>query len=162
METAFQAGIILGRITQLCVDRGIVSTGAGIALEDLLALFTEDLSSLPVSVMTRMTINDEIHSLAGALAEYKKDQRLNTDDARIMIRLVSRWTDMILDEFINHAQSDNVSGPISEKRCKTTQKGPEVPILPRPDHENQDSHHSIPGDTREIISGSHDRLGNRE
>jgi len=162
MDSVFQAGIILGRITQLCVERGVVSTNGGIALEDLILLFTEELSSLPASASTRITIADEIHNLTAALAEYGKDQRLNAEDARIMISLVSHWTDMLLDDFIDNSQSASTAMIPPETSRDSSQKESGASSPPHTDHENQDSNHSIHGDTQEIISGSHERLIDRE
>jgi len=162
MDALFQAGIILGKINKLCVERGVAPTGAGIALEDLLVLFTEELSSLPVSASTRVTIADEVHNLAGALSEYEKDQRLNNEDSRIMIRLVSRWTDMLLDELIENSQSASAADISLDNSNTLSHKEPGPTTHPRISHENRDSNHSIPGDTQEIITGSQDRLVDRE
>ncbi|MFA5296030.1 MAG: hypothetical protein WC382_10990 [Methanoregulaceae archaeon] len=137
-DTLFQAGVIFGRITQLCVERGVVTADPGIALADLLVLFSEELGSLPLSEKTRGTIAHEIHDLSSTLTAYEKDQRLNPDDARTMISLVSRWTDMLLDEFINDSQAMRppVSSGRDDPRHPTKEPGYTTTDDPVPDYQD--------------------------
>jgi hypothetical protein len=102
-DTIFQSGIILGRITQLCVDRGVVSAGPEMGLADFLVLFSGELESVPLTEGTRTTITNEVNDLSVMLKTYPPNTALAPEDARIMIGLVSRWTDMMLDDFIQEA-----------------------------------------------------------
>lgn len=101
MNHLFQTGVILGRITQLCIDRGIVMSGSVMGLSDFFNLLIDEVKNLPVSDSLITQILGEINTLSGNLSGYQKEARLEPDDARIMIGFVSRWTDMLFDEFTN-------------------------------------------------------------
>ena len=103
-DKIFQVGIILGRITQLCVDKGVVSAGPEMALADFLDVFSEELVSLPLSEGTRTTIVREIQDISATLTTYQANVAITPEDARIMVSLVSWWTDMMLEEFIENSQ----------------------------------------------------------
>lgn len=104
MNNLFQTGVILGRITQLSIDCGAVLSVSGMGLVDLLNLLSEELPKLPVSSSLVEKIICEIHDLSSSIYGYQPGFSLDPDDSRIMIGLVSRWTDMLMDE-LNDANS---------------------------------------------------------
>lgn len=107
MNTIFQSGVILGRITQIAVQRGIVTLGDGMSLSDFLILFSEEIGMTPISDALKEKIQNEINNLMENFSSYSKGQRLEPDDARIIIGIVSRWSDMLIDEFIHSCPSQN-------------------------------------------------------
>ena len=132
-DTIFQSGIILGRITQLCVDRGVVSAGPEMGLSDFLVLFSGELESVPLTEGTRTTITNEVNDLSVMLKTYPPNTALAPEDARIMIGLVSRWTDMMLDDFIQeNGQSANPGVSESEREV----------LPPNGEEEPSDPNHS--------------------
>lgn len=153
-DVIFQAGVVLGRITQLCADRGVVAADSEIALADLIVLFSDELESLPVTENTRTIISSEIHDLSQAIAGYTKNQRLNPDEARIMIRLVSRWTDILLDEFIRDTVLTSPS-PISKNRdTSAIRMEMEKPLLPGTGPDNSNKSGSLDESDLDDLPGS--------
>lgn len=104
LNNLIQMGIILGRITQLSVDRGVVVSGSGMGLSDFLILLAEEVKKVSVPEPVINKILDEIKPLSENLADYPRDTRLEPDDARVMISLVSRWTDLLYDELMNESE----------------------------------------------------------
>jgi hypothetical protein len=103
INAVFQTGVIFGRITQLSVDRGFVMSQKEMALSDFLTLLSEEMGDLPVNPSVCERILAEVKELIESLKKYEADEPLKIDDSRIMIGFVSRWTDILLDEFINHS-----------------------------------------------------------
>ncbi len=96
--TIFQAGILLGRITQYCVDRRVVRPAPDMGLADYLSLLSEEICTLPLKESVAEKIRSEITAISVNIAAYPPDKMLEADDARIMIGLAARWTEMILTE----------------------------------------------------------------
>ncbi|MDD1702867.1 MAG: hypothetical protein LUQ31_07825 [Methanoregula sp.] len=94
----FQAGIILGRIMQYCVDRKAVHSPSELGLADFLILLSEEIRILPLNEPLAGKIQSEITGISTNLSAYPPDKPLEADDARIMIGLAGRWSDMILNE----------------------------------------------------------------
>ena len=101
LNNIFQTGVILGRITQLSVDRGNVVSGSGMGLADFLHLLEDEVKKCPIREALQKKILDEINALIDNLSAYSKEARLELDDARVMIGFVSRWTDLLFDEFLD-------------------------------------------------------------
>ncbi len=93
----FQTGVILGRITQISIDRGIVLSDSGMGLVDFLDLLQEEIKKLSLKESLAKKILDEIGNLSESIHGYTKGERIEPDDARVMVSFVSRWTDMIYD-----------------------------------------------------------------
>lgn len=98
MDAVFQTGIILGRITQFSIDRGVVLSFTVTALSDLLTLFSEEIQCLPVQKETNKQLLAEIGDLFKEFGQYQPDEPLKIDDSRIMVGFVSRWTEIVLNE----------------------------------------------------------------
>lgn len=140
--TIFQAGILLGRITQYCVDRRVVRPAPDMGLADYLSLLSEEICTLPLKESVAEKIRSEISAISINIAAYPPDKMLEADDARIMIGLAARWTEMILTELgyegvvtgstdpLRHTEETNVHEPAPHAndnvpRKTTTGKDPE-------------------------------------
>jgi hypothetical protein len=106
MNNLLQTGVILGRITQISVDRGIVISDTDMGLADFLYLLSEEARNLPVTESLNKKLLGEITNLLHMLSGYGKGVRLEPDDARIMIGITSRWSDMLLDELTEEHDPD--------------------------------------------------------
>ena len=107
----FQTGVILGRITQISIDRGIVLSDSGMGLVDFLDLLQEEIKKLSLKESLAKKILDEIGNLSESIHGYTKGERIEPDDARVMVSFVSRWTDLIYDELSrqSHGQENIVN-----------------------------------------------------
>jgi hypothetical protein len=67
-------------------------------LADYLSLLSEEICTLPLKESVAEKIRSEISAISINIAAYPPDKMLEADDARIMIGLAARWTEMILTE----------------------------------------------------------------